>query len=81
MLGYRCCDAKTGELVFDEITVGNLQIPRQALGSATCTEGFDTVDGVLGWVSYARSDCADSRSNFQFLQFRTGWSHERHEHL
>ena len=43
--------AFTGREVIDTITLGTLTIPNQSMGSAIVSQGFDTVDGIVGWVA------------------------------
>ena len=39
-----------GRLVTDTVQLGDLVIPGQGMGAALLSAGFDTVDGILGYV-------------------------------
>ena len=46
----RLNDYYTGREVIDTLTLGDLVIPNQSMGAAIVSEGFQDVDGILGYV-------------------------------
>ena len=49
-----------GRQVVDQVALGNLTIPQQSMSVALLSEGFDTVDGILGCVSAVKPSLSSS---------------------
>lgn len=49
-----------GRQVVDQVALGNLTIPQQSISVALLSDGFDTVDGILGCVPTVRPSFASS---------------------